>query len=95
MGAININIQVQKYRLGKGYMTIYTGLCKGCGLCMVKCPGGCLSWSDELGFFGTPAVKVDDKKCTLCSACEQVCPDCAIAVEFVPKPRRRHRLKAF
>jgi Pyruvate/2-oxoacid:ferredoxin oxidoreductase delta subunit len=28
--------------LAKGDFTIFPGLCKGCGLCIVKCPKKCL-----------------------------------------------------
>lgn len=87
-----MNFKEQTYLLKKGYMTVYPGLCKGCGLCMTKCPRECINWSDVLGVFGTPTVKVDEKRCALCSACEQVCPDCAITVTYVPKPKREKRI---
>jgi len=64
----------------KGTWTIYPGLCKGCGLCMEKCPKGAISWSEVLGVYGTPAVESDDK-CIACGICQMVCPDCAIYVE--------------
>ncbi|MCL6635304.1 MAG: 4Fe-4S dicluster domain-containing protein [Peptococcaceae bacterium] len=72
-------------------VTVYTGYCKGCGLCLVKCPRQSIGWSEMLGFFGTPAVRIDQGKCTLCGQCEILCPDCAIAVEYIPRPRRKNR----
>lgn len=66
----------------KAVFTLFTGLCKGCGLCMQKCPTKTLDWSETLGVYGTPAVQpknADD--CTGCGMCATVCPDCAIVIE--------------
>jgi len=38
---------------GKAMFRIFPGLCKGCGLCREKCPEEALSWSEELGVYGT------------------------------------------
>lgn len=70
----------------KGFWTLFAGLCKGCGLCIQKCPKECMSWSDMLGVYGTPAVKITDE-CTACGLCETNCPDCAIAVEKKKKSK--------
>ncbi len=65
----------------KAYFTLFPTLCKGCGLCMEKCPVKVIEWSDKLGVYGTPAVQVkEDSKCTGCKICELVCPDCAITI---------------
>lgn len=63
----------------KGFWTIFPGLCKGCGLCIQKCPVKCMSWSDVLGVYGTPSVQISDA-CISCGTCQTVCPDCAITV---------------
>ncbi len=65
---------------GKGKWHIFPALCKGCGLCIEKCPVDVMSWSDELGVYGTPAVEIDEEGCIYCGICEQVCPDVAILV---------------
>jgi len=88
-------VRTVTFQVSHGFLTVFLDLCKGCGLCMAKCPQGCLTWSEALGAYGTPSVAVEGEKCRLCGNCQLVCPDCAIAVEFVPRPRRRHRLKAF
>ena len=64
----------------KGTWNIFPELCKGCGLCIEKCPKDVMSWSEELGVYGTPAVEIDTEGCIYCGICEQVCPDVAIRV---------------
>ena len=32
---------------GKADWYMFSDLCKGCGLCMVKCPKKCLKWSKK------------------------------------------------
>ena len=59
----------------------YPALCKGCGLCVEKCPKDALSWSGkEINFINRPLPKVDMEKCIACRICENICPDCAIQV---------------
>lgn len=65
----------------KGSFTMFAGLCKGCGLCMEKCPQKCISWSNNLGVYGTPTVHADMEQCIACGICQSACPDCAITVE--------------
>ena len=68
---------------GKGRFFLFLEYCKGCGLCIEKCPTKTLAFSKELGLYGTPAVEPGhgEKECTACGICETVCPDCAIKVE--------------
>lgn len=65
---------------GGGKWHLFPELCKGCGLCIEKCPKSVMCWSDELGVYGTPAVEIDSEGCIYCGICEQVCPDTAILV---------------
>ncbi len=66
----------------KALFTVFTDLCKGCGLCIEKCPAKTLVWSENLGVYGTPAVEPRNKEeCTACGMCATVCPDCAIVIE--------------
>lgn len=67
-------------KIKKGTFTIFPGLCKGCGLCIQKCPKQSLSWSKVLGIYGTPSVQPDDS-CIACGICASVCPDCAISIK--------------
>lgn len=73
---------------GKATVYVYTDLCKGCGLCLVKCPinakgGDCLKWSKEVGLYATPAVETDPAQCIGCGICETICPDSAIRIDKV------------
>ena len=67
---------------GRGEFTLFPELCKGCGLCIEKCPTKTLGWSDELGLYGTPAVELghSERQCTGCGICQTFCPDCAIKI---------------
>lgn len=71
----------------KGSFILFPGLCKGCGLCIEKCPKKCLHWSNVLGVYGTPTVEANDE-CIACGICQGVCPDCAIKIE--KKLKKKH-----
>ena len=55
--------------------------CKGCGICIAKCPVGALSEGDDLGVYSTRIPKVDLEKCIGCKNCSYYCPDGAILIE--------------
>jgi len=54
--------------------------CKGCGICILKCPVNALSFGKNLGVYGTPTPEIDLEKCIACGNCFKFCPDCAIRV---------------
>lgn len=64
----------------KGFWGMIPAFCKGCGLCVEKCPKKCISWSSTLGVYGTPAVEANMDECIACGICQTVCPDCALTV---------------
>lgn len=55
--------------------------CKGCGICIEKCPVKALRYSEVLGVFSTPVPEVDLEKCIACGNCFRFCPDAAIKIE--------------
>jgi len=59
---------------------IFPNLCKGCGLCIEKCPFDALTWSNKTNFISQPIPKVAIDKCTACQTCQEFCPDAAIRV---------------
>ena len=63
-------------------VTVFHGLCKGCGLCIAKCPQKAIQFSKkDLGVYTTASVEIDIKKCNACKICETICPDSALKVE--------------
>lgn len=65
-------------------VTVFHGLCKGCGLCIEKCPQKAINFSDkDLGVYSTPSVEIDIEKCNACGICETTCPDSALRVDKV------------
>ena len=42
---------------GKAKFYVFTELCKGCGLCIEKCPKNDIGWSDCVGIYGAPIVE--------------------------------------
>lgn len=56
-------------------------LCKGCEICIGRCPMKILSISDRITVNGFhPASIVDEPKCTSCAICARSCPDIAIEI---------------
>ena len=39
---------------GKGIFHLFPGLCKGCGLCIEKCPVNTIGWAKELEYSALP-----------------------------------------
>ena len=59
---------------------VFTDLCKGCGLCMEKCPKSAIEWSERTGIYGSPTV-VMNEDCIGYKNCQIICPECAILIE--------------
>ena len=55
--------------------------CKGCEICIKRCPVDALEWSDELNKRGVYPPKLKEvNECNSCRLCELLCPDFAITV---------------
>ena len=75
----NINV----FKNSKKHAIINPSLCKGCGICILKCPVGALSYGEDLGVFSTAVPDVDLEKCIVCGNCRRFCPDGAVAVDRI------------
>ena len=55
--------------------------CKGCAICIDRCPKDALEESDKLNKRGIrpPRLK-EENECNFCRFCELICPDLAITV---------------
>ena len=72
----------RKFKDKQKEVIVFRGLCKGCGLCLVRCPQKAISFSSvDLGVYSTPSVEINLEKCNACGLCEIICPDCAIKID--------------
>ncbi len=56
-------------------------LCKGCGICITRCPMKILGFADHITPKGVhPSKMLDEEKCTSCAICARSCPDVAITI---------------
>lgn len=65
--------------------TILPKYCKGCLICVLKCPVHALRAGEYLGVFSTPVPEIDLEKCIACGNCRKFCPDGAIGVDKINK----------
>jgi len=67
--------------------------CKGCNICIDRCPVDALEESDKLNRRGVRPPKLKEiNECNLCRLCELICPDLAITVipdEVEKKPIKK------
>lgn len=74
------------YKNQKKQLTVFCGLCKGCGMCVEKCPVKAVAFSKtDLGYYSTPTVEINIEKCIACGICELVCPDSALRLDKTKK----------
>ena len=70
--------------------------CKGCLLCIQKCPKQALELSDQINKKGIYPPKLKEQnECNNCRFCELICPDFAITVkveEGDEKPESKSKL---
>jgi 2-oxoglutarate ferredoxin oxidoreductase subunit delta len=66
--------------------------CKGCRICIERCPVNALEESDKLNRRGVrpPRLKKDNQ-CNFCRLCELLCPDLAITVFTDDKKKERKK----
>jgi 2-oxoglutarate ferredoxin oxidoreductase subunit delta len=67
--------------------------CKGCGICIERCPVQALEDSDRLNKRGIRPPQLKEKnECNYCRLCELICPDLAITV--IPEERNKDGKKS-
>jgi 2-oxoglutarate ferredoxin oxidoreductase subunit gamma len=71
----------QEFSDDKKTWTRFPQYCKGCALCITRCPVKALQFTKDVGFLGNPIPIVDINKCIACELCEKTCPDGAIKVD--------------
>ncbi len=45
---MTVEFSPRTIELEKSFWTLFPGLCKGCGLCVEKCPVKCISWAESI-----------------------------------------------
>lgn len=75
------NFRPKTIKVKTGSWTVFLDLCKGCGICLEKCPTKALKFGNEKGSTNQPAPHILPDKCNLCRICQINCPDCAIRVD--------------
>lgn len=71
------------YKNSERIAEIDPSLCKGCGICIEKCPVKALSFGEDIGYFALPVPTIDLNKCIACGNCRRFCPDGAIGVDKI------------
>ena len=61
-------------------ITVFTGWCKQCGICVAFCPQQVLAMDENRRVFAR-----HPEKCIACHMCELRCPDFAITVKEPPQ----------
>jgi 2-oxoglutarate ferredoxin oxidoreductase subunit delta len=55
--------------------------CKGCEICIKRCPVDALEMSDKINKRGVyPPILKEENECNFCRLCELLCPDFAVTV---------------
>lgn len=76
------NFKPKTTKVKKGSWTVFQGLCKGCGICLAKCPNQALIFDQKnKGVAGKAMPKVIAEKCNLCQTCEINCPELALRID--------------
>ncbi|HNQ97468.1 MAG: 4Fe-4S dicluster domain-containing protein [Spirochaetales bacterium] len=65
----------------RGKIEIDRERCKGCLLCVHACPFTLIAVDSSMNSAGVyPVTFSSGGRCTACTSCYRVCPDCAITV---------------
>jgi Pyruvate/2-oxoacid:ferredoxin oxidoreductase delta subunit len=64
--------------------------CKGCRVCVKRCPKKCISMSVNLNKAGYPYAEFKSEVCTACGICYYVCPELGTLTVHEEKQGRHH-----
>ncbi len=65
----------------RGWVEINQDECRGCGMCILSCPAGCLSFAEGFNHLGYHPVIYSGDGCRADGRCSDACPESgAIAV---------------
>jgi ferredoxin len=56
-------------------ITIKAQDCKGCRICIKRCPKNCITMSSELNKSGYSYAEFNSEVCTACGICYYSCPE--------------------
>jgi len=59
----------------RGWVSIHEEECKGCGLCILVCPAGCLEIAENLNHQGYHPVAYSGDGCRADGLCFYACPE--------------------
>ena len=71
----------------KNFIDINPKRCKGCAICVVACPHGCIEIGSEINQMGYQFARFAVRKCIACGMCFYTCPEFG-AITVYMKPRR-------
>lgn len=62
--------------------------CRGCGLCILACPAGCLEFADGINGLGYRSIRYSGEHCVGEGLCIAACPGDGVIVVLEEIPRR-------
>lgn len=62
--------------------------CRGCGLCILACPAGCLDFADEINDLGYRSIRYSGEHCRGEGLCIVACPRDGVIVVLEEVTRR-------
>jgi NAD-dependent dihydropyrimidine dehydrogenase PreA subunit len=71
----------------RGWIVVREEECKGCGLCIVVCPAGCLELIDRLNHQGYHPVHYKGDGCRADGLCFYACPEPGAIAVYRGDPR--------